>query len=108
MKRKTILPWFLWAVLALGMIVLLLRSGEVRAEPLFQASVGGVRVLLHNDKCAIEAVSNLPFRATWLEGEKVYEGCWGPRPDFKVVVLYFTDKTIGLAPMSTFSKVTGA
>lgn len=79
------------------------------AGPVYQAAGGdGVRVLLHDEPCAMNQVSNLPRRATWIEGGKTFEGCWGFRPNEGVVLAFFSDKTVVAIPLRAFVKVQGA
>lgn len=81
-------------------------SYEVYAEPVLEATEGGVRVVLHTDKCALNEVSNLPFKAVWHENGKQVEGCWAPHPPLGIVAMFFAaDKSVGIAPMSAFRKV---
>lgn len=105
--NKYLSPLFLLIALVL---ICLLYATAVKADPIFQANVGeGMRVVLTNEPCAMkDSVTNLPYRATWEEKGKVYEGCFGPRPDFGVVVAYFSDKTAVAIPIQAFSRVQGA
>jgi hypothetical protein len=57
-----------------------LYTGSLNAEPKFSANVDSGKVVLHDDKCTLTEVTNLPFRAQWVEGNKVFEGCWTPPP----------------------------
>ncbi len=101
----TVLPWLFWVAIALAMILAPLAY----AEPVYQAGSadGTLRIVLHDEKCALAEIANLPRRATWTEGAKTYEGCWGARPDQGIVLAYFTDKTVVAVPVQAFSKVTG-
>jgi hypothetical protein len=75
-------------------------------QPMFEASGDGVRVVLHNAPCRLSAeVTNLPLRAVWHQNGKETEGCFMVRPDAGAVVFYFSDKTVGIAPMADFKKV---
>src|SRR5688572_21050302 len=69
----------LLALVALG--VAATWHTKAHAEPRFQVVADGARVVLHDDKCAVAAVANLPYKATWEEKGKVFQGCWGARPD---------------------------
>lgn len=100
---------FLGAV-SLAVLVLLAATWPTKAhaEPVMQTSEGGVTVQLWTDACALQKqIANLPYKATWHEGGKVIEGCWGARPDVGVVIFYFADKTVGMAPIQAFVKVVG-
>lgn len=87
---------------------LALWAGNVFAEAAFQGQGQGVTITVFNEPCKLDAVTNLPFRATWEENGKVTEGCVAPRPDAGVVVGYFSDKTIALMPIQMFKRLVGA
>lgn len=78
-----------------------------RAGAIYEAVTDKATITLYTDNCTLQAVVNLPLRATWTEGGKVFEGCYLPRPDAGLIVFYFSDRTVGLAPMAVFRKVTG-
>jgi hypothetical protein len=88
-------------------IVLVMIASYAYADPVFEAEDGGIRITLHNDPCKLEAVTNLPHRATWTEKGKVYEGCYG-LTRFGVVMAYFDDKTVAVIPTEFFQRVHGA
>ncbi len=81
---------------------------KAHAEAVFQGVGQGVTITIYNEPCKLEAVSNLPFRATWEENGKVTEGCIAPRPDAGLVVGYFADKAVALMPIDMFKRLTGA
>lgn len=87
--------------------ILFFVVGKVYAEPVLEASEDGVRVVLHTDKCALKEVSNMPYRVVWHEKGKQIEGCWLPRPDAGVVMMFFAaDRTVALASIQSFRRVT--
>jgi hypothetical protein len=100
----TLIPLPVWFVL----VVTLLFGcpSTAYSEPLFRVSHEGVVITLHNEKCEMKEVSNLPHFATWEEKGKSFKGCWGFNP-LGVVMLYFSDKTIAVVPASAFTKVQG-
>jgi hypothetical protein len=104
MPRLTVIPWVIWAAI----IVTAIWATSAAAEPRFQVTADGARVVLFDDKCAVSAVANLPYKATWEEKGKVYQGCWGARPDAGVVMFYFDDKSVGIIPMQELTAVKGA
>jgi len=105
--RYTVLPWLLWALLVGGVVAMVLHAGQVRAAAKFYAEADGARVVLHDDKCQLPEVSNLPFRAEWTEKGTTYEGCWSPpHPNVGVVMAYFTDKTVVGLPAQMFKALT--
>jgi hypothetical protein len=89
-------------------LFLLALSQFAYGEPAFVTDADGARITLHTDKCSMKEVKNLPFKATWEEKGKVFQGCWGPRPDAGLIVFYFDDRTVGIAPMQAFVKVTNS
>lgn len=85
-----------------------LLCGQANAEPFAQVqSVDGVRIVLYREDCALSAITNLPGRATWEDNGKVFEGCWGVRPNMSVVLMYFDDKTVAAIPISSFERPGG-
>lgn len=58
-------------LVALAAVFFLTYGYNAYAEPRYQASVQGIVVTLHTEKCAIAEVSNLPYRATWMENGKM-------------------------------------
>ena len=94
---------------ALTLIALgIAATKDAHADPRFQVVADGARVVLHDDKCAVSAVTNRPYKATWEEKGQVFQGCWGARPDAGVVMFYFDDKTVGIIPMQELTPVVGA
>lgn len=105
MPKLTVLPWLVWAAI----IVSVIWATKAYAEPVLKATVEDVSVFLWTDECALKGqIKNLPYKATWQEKGKTFQGCWGARPDIGVVIFYFEDKTMGLAPIQAFEKVAGA
>ena len=71
-----------------SLLVLLAATQAVAEE-------GGAVQLLSEPCRLTDAIKNLPLRATWTEGGKVTEGCWGRHPEAPgVIVTYWEDKTI--------------
>lgn len=97
-----------FVIFAAALLAVILAPLMVNAEPVYQLSQGGVVITLHSEGCALKEVSNLPHRATWTENGKVYEGCFGVQPAMQAVMMYFTDRSVAVAPASIFQKVTGA
>lgn len=106
-RGMTVLPWLLWATIVCGVIGAL-WAGKVFAEPMFAASQGNVTITVYSEKCAhLDQVTNAPNRATWKEGDKVYDGCVGAIPELGVAYFWFEDKTVAVVPLQMFEKVTG-
>lgn len=100
-----------WVGRVLALISLLILTAWVTgayAQPILQASADGVKVVIYEEPCKVDAVANLPKRATWHEKGKVYEGCMGAHPHFPVLMGYFVDKTVVILPVEMFSRVSGA
>src|SRR5882672_980531 len=93
--------------LLFGLLLLVHFSIVSAAEPLYEASVQGIRIVAYKEKCALEAVTNLPLRAVWFQNGQEIEGCIGARDELGVAVAYFADKTIVVLPLEFFKKVTG-
>lgn len=77
------------------------------SAPQYAAEADGARIVLHDEPCALKGVSNLRYRATWAEKGKVFEGCWGPRPQEGLVLGFFEDLTVVAIPIQMFAKVVG-
>jgi hypothetical protein len=104
-QEKTILPLPWWAVI---LIFIFCAPSIVFATPMFATTSEGITITLTDEPCALDAVSNLKYRATWVEKEKTFEGCWAPHREMGVVIAYFDDKTVALIPVQAFQKVIGA
>lgn len=72
------------------------------AKPIGAVSSGNVSITLYDDKCDLKI--QLPYKATWLEGRKEFQGCWGMQSG--VVVLYFDDNSIAVLPTNAFRPAT--
>ena len=100
----TILPWLIWALLAVTAV----WATKAHAVPIYEAiSEDGVKIVLHDDLCRLDAVTNLKSRVTWHEKGKVSEGCYGQHPS-GVLIAYFDDKTVALFPMNAFRMIRAA
>ena len=86
-------------------ILLAVYPKKAKADPVAAVEQGGVRIVVHTEKCSFNEVSNLPNRATWEENGKVLEGCVGVFGQIGLVLFYFSDKTVVAVPMQMFSKV---
>jgi hypothetical protein len=82
----------------------LLLAANAQAAPLAEAVSEGVTVTLTDEACALTAVSNLPLRATWDEGVKRFEGCYGASG--ALVVAYWDDRSVTAIPVRAFKRVT--
>jgi hypothetical protein len=95
----------LWVVV---LIYLFCWPAALIAAPILVADAGEVRIELFDEPCALkDSVSNLPYRATWTEKGKVYQGCFVPHPNAGIVMAYFDDKTVAAIPIDAFKKVVG-
>jgi len=88
-----------------ALVLGLLLSASSLAAVVAQSSAGTVRVILTDEPCKLPVVTNLPFRAQWLEGKEKFEGCWAPSSAAPVVMAYFDDKTVAVIPMQFFQEV---
>ncbi len=100
MNRMTILPWLVWAAIVATMISAVTKCAH--AEPMAEARRSRARVVLFSEPCALTAVSNLPKRATWEEGGRIFEGCWGGAEGLDFVLAYFEDLTVVAIPVLGF------
>jgi len=76
----------------------------VYAKTLYIARSGDITVSLTDEPCQIQAVSNLPKRAIWVEKGKTFEGCYGLQPNAGIVMAYFDDKTVAVFPGQLFER----
>lgn len=74
------------------------------AAPIAVAEDQGIKITLTDEKCALKGVSNLPFRLTWKDQTKTYEGCYAPQAG--LVVMFFEDLSVVVAPGRMFRPVT--
>lgn len=89
----------------LGLACAVAVAFPVRAAPLAVAVDESVTVTLHDEPCALPAVSNLPHRATWVEKGATHEGCWGSNG--QIVMAYFADRSVVAIPLRSFQKAQG-
>lgn len=72
------------------------------AAPVAEVAQNGVAVRLFREPCTLAgAVSNLPYRATWEQGGRTFEGCYTVQHG-TVVVAYFDDRSVVAIPLSLF------
>ena len=84
------------------LLALLLSCTTVYAAPVAISEGNGIKVTLFDEPCALTRVVDLPYRATWTEGGKLFEGCYNVVPEAGAVVAYFTDRSIALMPVQIF------
>ena len=82
--------------------LLLLTCSVAYAAPVAVAGNSEVTVTLTDENCALSAVKNLPYRATWVEAKGSFEGCYDVRRT--VVVIYFEDQQVIIVPLEAFRK----
>ena len=87
----------------LGMIVLVLGMTCAHAAPIAVGEADGIRITLTDEPCQLDAVTNLPRRAIWEEGNKRFEGCWGAMQGF--IASYFSDRSVAVIPAQLFVRV---
>jgi hypothetical protein len=88
-------------VLKIALIALMLATAA-HAAPLATATDGTVTLTLTDEPCKL-GISNMQYRATWVEPGKTYEGCFTLMGD--VVAFYFDDKSVAIAPLREFKPV---
>lgn len=94
-------------VAVVGVVSFFLLLDAARAEAIASASQGTVTVTLTNEPCKLDAVKNLPYRAEWRDGAKVFQGCFNVWPG-GYILAYFDDRTAALIPVQEFRPVGGA
>ena len=105
---KLMVPSPIWAVVFGLILAVALYAGKALSSPRFVATDGTTSITLHDEPCELkEVVTNLPYKATWTENGKSFEGCWGSWVNDQRVLAYFTDKTVALIPFNALAKVQG-
>lgn len=81
---------------------------NAHAGPIYKAEDAEMRIVLTDEDCKLkQVVTNLPKRATWVDKNGKYEGCYAIH-EIGIVVAYFSDKTVAILPAYIFQKVAGA
>lgn len=105
--RMVILPRLIVGLL-FGLFLVSLVA-QAYAEPIAQLVQGNVTITVYNEPCTHQdSITNAPVRATWKEGDKVFDGCAGVVSQIGMAYFWFTDKTVAVVPLQMFSKLTGA
>lgn len=106
----TLIPFLIWAVLIGLTLAGVLYASRAVAEPrLLAVDNNGIAITLYDDPCELKGeIANLPYKATWTENGKTFEGCWQGRDEARSVVAYFSDHTVALIPYSVFKRAVGA
>jgi hypothetical protein len=102
MIPRSAMTWFLAFLLAVFMIAL---TTIAQGAPMALYQSEGVTITIMDEPCQVKAVTNLPYRATWTEKGKTYEGCAGGHPAGIIMFYWEADKMVSLAPMQSFKKV---
>lgn len=93
----------------LGLLVAgLFWANNLFAEPILRGESNGVVITIYDEKCTHPEVTNLPYRATWAQDGKVFDGCVGAFTGFGVAAFWFDDKTVSVVPLQLFKKLTSA
>jgi len=81
---------------------LMLAALPTQAAPVAAIVQDGITVTLYDEPCALAAVANLPYRATWHDPKRGhFEGCYTVQ-HHTIVVLYFDDRTVVVLPLQIF------
>ena len=100
---------FEFPLMLLLLVILMAFVHTAHAAPVMQATADDVAIVLHDEVCQIEAVGGERyFRAQWITPKGAIEGCWGVvpvSPALRVVVMYFSDKTMAAVPAAIFTRV---
>jgi len=97
---RRIILFALLAALIVGPV--LVYSGMAHAAPRYVANVEGVTITLFDEPCSLDAVENLPYKATWTENGVTFQGCWNFFQNAGVIVGYFSDKSVAPMPVQIF------
>jgi hypothetical protein len=93
-------------MLSIALLAALLAAlpAAAPAAPVAAVTQDGITVTLYDEPCALTAVANLPYRATWWEARGNFEGCYDVRAHAGVAVIYFDDRTVVVLPLSLFER----
>ena len=107
--RATIFPLIAWALVIAFTLAGVFYASRVNADPIARANAENNAVItLYNEPCELkDQITNLPYKAAWVEAGKTFRGCWGPHPA-GLAVFYFDDKTTGVIPFQALQRVSGA
>lgn len=96
-------------IIIVGLLLLFLFFASAsEAKPIAALSEEGVTITLYDDKCPLtKKVTNLPYRATWKDKDKSFEGCAGSTAGGQIIVLFFDDNTVAVLPAGVFQRVSG-
>lgn len=105
--------WTIYVEITIATLIAIALAGAMRsayAEPRFAADGdNGAVITLFDDPCELkEHITNLQFKATWIEGDKKFEGCWAPVQQMGIVQMWFMDKTAFPVPLRALKPVVGA
>jgi hypothetical protein len=95
------------AVLAMAIFTFVLPP-KAHAAAVGEAEGEGIKIIFTDEPCALAAVTNLPYAATWTEKGKVTKGCWGLHPQYPIVMTYWADRTVAVIPGQVVHAVTEA
>ena len=88
-------------LVVLGMLIA--WAHPVKAAPVAQATgPGGEVITITDEPCKLASIVDLPYRATWKEKGKTFEGCAAPHPSGLVVMYFKEDRSIALVPVRMF------
>lgn len=105
--RRIVIAVLLGGFMAAGLIAF---ANKASAEPRYAAAGdNGAVITLYDDPCELkEQITNLPYKATWSEAGKQFDGCWAPVQQLGIVQMWFTDKTAFPVPVRVLKPVQGA
>ena len=90
------------------LLAVILLPLTAQAEARYSASSQGIVITLYSEECKLKEVANLPYRATWTENGKTFEGCFSVAGELKMVMLYFVDdRSVAVVPVGVFREVKG-
>jgi hypothetical protein len=87
-------------VLMLGFVLLVAAAFNVHGKPIAVAAEQGAVITLTDEPCKFTHVVQMPYRITWEEKGKKFEGCFSINQS--IIVAYFEDKSIALIPTGVF------
>src|SRR4051812_47349178 len=107
--RRAVRWWVLRTIMVA--VIAIFLAGAIRkafAEPIYQYEGSGVVIVLHDEECEIEAVTNLAGRLTWTQDEETIEACWGVDTVMALVLVFRGDGAVLALPVQVFKRLTPA
>lgn len=96
----------MWLIAASLVLAVLFQAAPALSEPIAIAQYGRATVILTDEPCELDNVSNFRLRATWTTTAGETEGCWGLHQNTEIVSIYLKDRRVVAIPGHLFKEPT--